>query len=111
MVLNARHIPRNETLYCNICIVGSGAAGITVAMELAQSSFDVILLEAGGFRSERATQNLYRGEVKDPDRHSPLHLFRSRRVGGTTTLWYGKCLPLDAIDLQERSFTPYSGWP
>ncbi len=110
MILDARQILR-KTLYCDICIVGSGAAGITAAMELAQASFDVILLEAGGFRSERATQDLYRGEVNDPDRHPPLQLFRSRRVGGTTTLWYGKCLPLDAIDLEERSFAPYSGWP
>ncbi|MGH9957189.1 MAG: GMC oxidoreductase [Pyrinomonadaceae bacterium] len=111
MILAGRHIPRNETLRCDICIVGSGAAGITAALELAQSSFDVILLEAGGFRSERAVQDLYRGEVDRPDRHSPLHLFRSHRVGGTTTLWYGKCLPFDAIDLQERSYVPYSGWP
>ncbi|MGH8627107.1 MAG: GMC family oxidoreductase [Gammaproteobacteria bacterium] len=80
-------------------------------MELAQSSFDVIVLEAGGLRSERAVQDLYRGEVDHPHRHSPLHLFRSRQLGGTTTRWYGKCLPLDAIDLQERNYVPYSGWP
>ncbi|MGF1567827.1 MAG: GMC oxidoreductase [Nodosilinea sp.] len=36
---------------------------------------------------------------------------RSRQLGGTTQLWYGQCVPMDAIDFEPRPWVPYSGWP
>ena len=60
---------------------------------------------------ERATQDLYRGEVAEPDQHHPLHLFRRRVLGGTSSVWGGRCVPLDDIDFQRRDYVPHSGWP
>jgi choline dehydrogenase-like flavoprotein len=111
MLLDARTVPRNHTVDYDICIVGAGAAGITLAHELDGSGLRVLLLESGGLRSSRATQKLYVGEVSDPRHHGPLHKYRTRRFGGTTTVWGGWCAPFDASDFRTRPHVPYSGWP
>jgi choline dehydrogenase-like flavoprotein len=111
MILDAKELPDGETLAADICIVGAGAAGIAMALELAGSPLQVLVLESGGFKEERATQDLYAGSVVDERLHSPPDRYRQRRYGGTTTIWGGRCMPLDAIDFETRDFMPYSGWP
>src|SRR5258708_6656525 len=34
-----------------------------------------------------------------------------RRLGGTSAVWGGRCVPLDAIDFEKRDFITHSGWP
>jgi len=111
MILDARTLPDETTFDCDVCVVGSGAAGIPLAVELITRRLNVIVLESGGFRPDHATQSLNKGQVTDPTHHEPLHLYRERRFGGTTTTWHGRCLPLDPIDFEKRSFVPNSGWP
>jgi choline dehydrogenase-like flavoprotein len=110
MICDAYDVPRGTNLTCDVVIVGSGAGGMTVARELLDSQFDVIVLEAGGYRNEKATQDLYRGHVVKPG-PSPLHRHRLRRFGGTTAVWGGRCAPLESVDFERREFVPYSGWP
>jgi choline dehydrogenase-like flavoprotein len=43
--------------------------------------------------------------------HTGVREGRARVFGGTTTLWGGQALRLDAFDLQKRSWVPFSGWP
>ena len=111
MILDAQQLPDGEPLTADICIVGAGAAGIAMALELAGSPLQVLVLESGGLRPERATQALYAGSVADERLHSPPDRYRQRRYGGTTTIWGGRCMPLDAIDFETRDFMPHSGWP
>lgn len=111
MIIDARQLPPNSTIQCDVCIVGSGAAGITLACELRNLGKDVVLLEGGGSKLESSAQDLYRGEVLDPERHGALHLHRQRRFGGTTAVWGGRCAPFDEIDFEVRPWVPYSGWP
>ncbi len=111
MILDMKDIPDGELLSSDLCIVGAGAAGITLAMELANSGIDVLLLESGGTHSEKNTQALYQGEVADLRLHSPPDRYRQRRFGGTTTIWGGRCMPFDPIDFEPRDFMPNSGWP
>jgi choline dehydrogenase-like flavoprotein len=111
MLFDARRVPRGETLEYDICIVGAGAAGITVAQEFNGGDHRVLLLEGGGLRASRAAQRLYSGQVVDPRHHAPLDRYRVRRFGGTTTVWGGCCAPFDATDFQTRPHVPYSGWP
>jgi choline dehydrogenase-like flavoprotein len=75
------------------------------------TGLDVLLLESGGTRFERSTQQLYSGEVDDPVHHGPLTQFRRRMFGGTTTVWGGRCSPFDGIDFEKREGVPNSGWP
>lgn len=111
MFLDARDFPEAAELKCDVCVVGSGAAGITLALEFAKAGHETVVLEGGGKHWEKATQALYEGEVSDPHTHGPLHRHRQRRLGGTTTVWGGRCIPFDSIDLEKRSYVPHSGWP
>lgn len=111
MLMDAHELPPQSQLDCDIVIVGAGAAGVPLAHEFLNTSLSVILLESGGFRSERETQDLYKGQVLDPERHGPLDKYRRRCFGGTTTVWGGRCAPFDEIDFERRPHVPHSGWP
>jgi choline dehydrogenase-like flavoprotein len=110
MHLDGRKIEEDTTLRSEICIVGAGAAGITIARRLAGTSTDVCVLESGGLNSPGDAQKLYKGEnVGLP--YFALNSCRLRYFGGTTNHWAGWCSPLDPIDFQERPWIPHSGWP
>ena len=59
MLLDARSISDGETLTADVCIVGAGAAGITLAMELLATGLTIIVLEAGGKSKAGPSQGLY----------------------------------------------------
>ncbi|HEY4342352.1 MAG TPA: GMC family oxidoreductase [Steroidobacteraceae bacterium] len=111
MLDDALDLNDGATLATDVCIVGAGAAGITLALELADSGLDVLLLESGGLQAEDSTQRLYEGEVVDERLHSPPDRYRQRRFGGSTTIWGGRSAPFDPIDFEARDYIPHSGWP
>lgn len=111
MTDDARDIPSGTVLECDVIIVGSGAAGISLACELIGSGKQVILLESGGRTPECDTQALAAGEVADASAHGPLDRYRKRVFGGTTSVWGGRCAPFDGIDFEARDHVPHSGWP
>lgn len=111
MIENANHITAGTVLKADICIVGAGAAGITLAMALLDSGLNIVLLESGGDADNAATQQLYEGTVADARLHPPADHYRVRRFGGSTTLWGGRCMPFDALDFEPRDYIPHSGWP
>lgn len=111
MMLEAESLPEGCVLPADVCVIGAGPAGISLALELIDSGLDVVLLESGGLKPEAPTQALYAGAVADPRLHPPPDRDRERRFGGTTASWAGRCLPLDPIDFEPRDWIPYSGWP
>jgi choline dehydrogenase-like flavoprotein len=111
MLRSAYEIEDGAVLDCDVCIIGAGAAGLALAHELAGSRLRVVVLTGGGPRERRRTQALYAGTVLDPAHHPWAHKYRVRRYGGTTNIWGGRCLKLDAIDYEARDYVPDSGWP
>ncbi|MDO8541367.1 MAG: GMC family oxidoreductase [Opitutaceae bacterium] len=110
MHIDARTLDPGTLIEGDLCIIGAGAAGISMAMDWTASGRKVILLEGGGFNVEAQMQALYHGESLDrpyyPLRSATLHYF-----GGTTGHWSGFCSPLDPIDFEKRDWVPHSGWP
>ncbi len=98
------------TLNADVCIVGAGAAGITLARDLMLAGVDVVLLEGGGMDFENSTQSLFDGRNVGMEYYELEHS-RLRFFGGTTNIWGGRCIPLDPIDFKKRDWVPHSGWP
>ncbi|MBA44043.1 MAG: oxidoreductase [Magnetococcales bacterium] len=94
----------------DVCIVGAGAAGISLARGLKDSGLEVLLLESGGSDYEKKTQAMAQGKNIGYDYYN-LEDARLRFFGGTTAIWGGRCAELDDIDFEERSWVPHSGWP
>ncbi len=52
MIIDAHEIETGTLIQCNLCIIGAGPAGITLACEFDGSGLNVWLLESGGFYAE-----------------------------------------------------------
>lgn len=111
MIIDANNYGMGKVINTDICIVGAGAAGIAMAAEFANTELNVALMESGGFSVEKKLQELFEGEVVKGSRHPEAALYRRRVVGGTTSVWGGRCVPFDDIDFERRDYIPYSGWP
>ncbi|MBX6740677.1 MAG: GMC family oxidoreductase [Acetobacteraceae bacterium] len=111
MILDARELAPGIVLEADICIVGGGPAGIVLACELDRSGLSVLLLEAGGKRFDRAAEAALHGEVAEDCIHCPPQMYRRRVLGGASSIWGGRCVPLDPLDLEARPHVPHSGWP
>ncbi|MDB5023400.1 MAG: family oxidoreductase [Mucilaginibacter sp.] len=110
MHIDARNIPDQTLIEGDICIIGAGAAGISMALEWINTPYRVILLEGGGFEYEAQMQDLYKGKTTG-QRYYPLESARLHYFGGTTGHWAGFCAPFDPIDFKKRDWVPHSGWP
>jgi choline dehydrogenase-like flavoprotein len=109
--IDGRQIASGSTLETDVCIVGGGPAGIAIARELSGTSISVILVESGGWRPNKLTQNLNAAELASDSRHPPPEMYRERRFGGSSTIWGGRCVPLIRSDFEPRSHVANSGWP
>lgn len=92
-----------------ICVIGAGAAGISLAAKLSRSGHRILLIEGGDRQETPEVVDAYVGEATAP--HPKTTEFRYQRFGGTTHLWGGRCVPLDRLDFEKRPHVPESGWP
>lgn len=99
-----------QRLDADVCIVGAGPAGISLANELRSKYANIVLLEAGGDAYEEASQSLYAAESFSPVFPDPMHS-RLRFLGGTSNHWDNSTMPLSPIDFEKRDWVPNSGWP
>src|SRR5215471_3648815 len=119
MVVDARALAQGDTLETDVCVVGAGPAGITLALELARSGCRVCLLESGDRADSDAGEKLSAGKSVGYWYYS-LKDTRARAFGGTSVRWLAspadaaegwRARPLDPIDFERRADMPYSGWP
>lgn len=94
----------------DVCVIGAGPAGITLARRLAAAGLDVALMEAGGLEFSEESQDVYRGSNIGQE-YFDLDVSRLRYFGGTSNHWGGWCRALDAVDFVPKPWVPLSGWP
>jgi len=110
MFIDARQLTDGSRIEADIAIVGAGAAGITLALEMSDHGLRVCLLESGGFEYSWPTQSLYTAaNIGLP--YYALDFCQLRFLGGSTNAWGGWCRPFDPIDFEPRNWVDYSGWP
>jgi len=93
-----------------VCIVGSGPAGISLALRLERQNISSIIIEAGGMEYSPDSQDVYRGKVVG-DSYFDLDYARLRFFGGSSGHWSGWCRPLNEADFEPRKGIENSGWP
>ena len=119
MLIDARSLSNDESLCVDVCIVGGGTAGLTLAYSLIGKGISVALLESGGLKPDKQSHALNWGEnIGLP--YYDLDVARARFFGGCCNRWHvalgnrqlgARIRPLDGIDFEERDWVPYSGWP
>jgi choline dehydrogenase-like flavoprotein len=100
-------LPDINNMY-DLCIIGSGPAGGTIANILAHTGSRICVLESGNIKPDQFTDAL-----RDLDSEGIFikTYSRERVVGGTSTSWSGLSSTLDTIDFKKRYWVRYSGWP
>lgn len=92
----------------DVCVVGSGPAGLTAARELGAAGRTVVLLESGTSAPSTRDQELNEG-VCEGEPYEGLRATRHRQVGGTPNIWDvevggkrgAKYVPLSARDMAD----------
>ncbi len=110
MFFDFRELEAERDIEADLCIIGAGAAGITLARSLIGSKIQVCLLESGGFEFDEDIQALYEGDDVGSPGTGPTGC-RLRYFGGTTNHWTGWCGPLGDLDFELRPWVSQSGWP
>ncbi len=110
MFIDGRTIESGQRLETEVCIIGAGAAGITLAREFSNLPFRVVLVESGGLKHDQVNQGLYKG-ANTGHPYYKLDEVRARYFGGSTNLWGGHCLPIRPMNFEVRPWIPLSGWP
>lgn len=97
-----------ETIYTDICIIGSGMGGGTLALSLAKEGKNPLVVEAG---TEANTSSPDRVTHVESGRPFGLPVTRAIEVGGSTNLWHGVVSPLDPFDFCRTNSDEYQTWP
>jgi choline dehydrogenase-like flavoprotein len=128
VIRNGRDIANCTKLSTQVCVIGSGPAGITTALYLERAGYQVILIDGSRDHGPMLEDSwpdkvlLYNGEAaglfasNEPDflilpyaGNQRRAWERERAYGGTSTHWGGQSRPLDPITFEERPGFP--GWP
>ena len=119
MLTDGRSLSANTVLKVDLCVIGTGPAGLTIAQELSGSGLQILLLERGDVSDEPVDlpSNL---EFESPHFPSPVESIH-HQFGGMAGAWNvrmldgvtpaARYLPLDPIDFETRDWVPNSGWP
>jgi choline dehydrogenase-like flavoprotein len=118
MKRDAEQLRDGTTLDADLCIIGGGPGGMTLARELVGLPARVIWLESGGLQAEESAQILNEGAFIGAP-YAGLRQTRHRQLGGTTRTWNtrlngelgAKYVPLDPCDFEPRSGIEPNGWP
>jgi choline dehydrogenase-like flavoprotein len=94
----------------DICIIGAGAAGITIAAELVNTDLNVCLLDAGDEGYSIESQGFYKPQTQ-PELYEDTTYNRLRMLGGSTNHWENNTSEFMANDFLKKEWSPNSGWP
>jgi choline dehydrogenase-like flavoprotein len=109
VLIDFEHLDSDPTDF-DLCIVGAGAAGLTLATAFLDGPLRVAIIESGGLTIRDEDQDLSIAEVVGLS-HDGVHTARVRAVGGTTTRWGGQALPFLDEDFRRRPWLRDTGWP
>ncbi|MEZ5569505.1 MAG: GMC family oxidoreductase [Halioglobus sp.] len=111
MIVDGDSVADNTVFEADVCVVGAGAAGMTLALDLAQRGVEVLLIESGGLEWTKASHELLDVELSGHSNEQLVNHTRERFFGGTTNHWGGEIRTLSAFEFEPHAWVPHSGWP
>ena len=90
---------------CPVLIIGSGPAGLTLALELEKKNIQSVIIEAGGEDYSDKSQSYYKINAKGTHLKD-ISNSRLRQFGGTSAIWGGWCKPLSNLDFINFGLNP-----
>jgi choline dehydrogenase-like flavoprotein len=103
-------LPTGTRLDADICIVGSGPAGLTLAISLVNAGRNVLILESGMEAPTATHQKLNYGHNSGA-RFFDSEKTRVRCFGGASQIWGGICGVFDEYEVSHPPINGSSGWP
>lgn len=112
MFLDATTVPQDETIEVDVCIVGAGPAGLTVAESFDGGRLRVLVLENGDRHPTPAANRLAEG-ASIGHHYFPLEQSRACVFGGSSYIWeeWMRVRPLDRSDHLPRGLIRSEAWP
>ena len=92
-------------------IIGCGAIGIHLGLQLAKKGRKVLIIESGQVGEHGDRQALNASILNREDLDGSIHWGRKRALGGSTIRWGGQALPFKKIDFESRPWTQCTQWP
>ena len=89
-----------ESLNYQVVIIGSGPAGVSLALTLEKEKINSIIIETGEKDYNVESQKNYEGKANG-DLQDDISTTRLRQFGGTSGHWGGWCHPLESYDFIE----------
>ena len=83
-----------------VVIIGSGPAGISVALKLEEKKIRSLIIEAGNEEYNHESQDYYEAKVIG-DEITDLKYSRLRQFGGTSNQWGGWSKPMEDYNLSS----------
>lgn len=94
----------------DVCVVGAGIAGITIAARLRNRGLRVVILESGGRDHDEPAQALNEVEITGHP-YKGASQGRTRGLGGNSTIWGGALLPFTPTDFMSDEKDQSATWP
>lgn len=112
MIIHGNSVPAGTEVDADICVIGAGPAGLSVALRFAKSPHRVYVLETGSEHPDEMSLRMSAGESTGYQYFS-LDRARARVLGGSSYIWeeWMRARPLDPVDFKIREGIPHSGWP
>ena len=99
----------------DVCIIGSGPAGATLATDLASHGRSVLVIDSGRNVGDLVSDTRYEALERFDNAGAidyPVAASRVRALGGTSNIWTGRCARLHPLDFERNAYTPEgAAWP
>lgn len=109
-IANLSEMSPDAAVSAQTCVIGAGIAGLFLARRLAMNGHKVVVVESGLANVDIATQELNRIDDRF-GRYTRALTGRFRALGGTSTRWGGRLIPISEHEFGDRPYLSQRGWP
>lgn len=100
----------NKFAHADICIIGAGIAGLIVATKIASAGKKVIVVESGASKFDKEVHKLNSLDFCS-SYYSREFDGRYRGLGGTSSRWGGRIIPIPDSETHRREHLDMPEWP